>query len=574
MATLGVVVVHKARLAIADLPAVRQLVDQVEELLVVCNGGQGGGAPDPRMSVVCFEANRGTAAAWNEALAWAARRNHEYLYLLDQDSVPAPDAVEVALRDIEAEGVAALVQPAAPDRLGLAPFPWNAVASGSLHRVSSVAGVGGFDERLFVDEVDHELFWRLIQAGYSVRPLPRPTIDHRVGSPRPVRRLGLAGWTTGHGPDRRRLQGRSAGLLIRRYISSAPATSARLLLRQTVTAAKDVVAGEAGAAAALGAGVAGGMATSRPPTRAADRSCPYCEGPLLGRFGAVTDWRYGTGTTADVYRCARCGALAAGRVPEADEVASWYADYYTHSIGPPRAQVCGRLWPTPARRRELEGLRRYLTPPGRSGRFLEVGAGLGERLVEFAEAGWDVVGQDPDPKAGGLARDRGIEVHTGSVRELVGATEPFDLIGMNHVLEHVPDPGELLDACARLLRPFGRLCIVAPNADAFGRLLFGRWWFGLEQPRHLAIPTVGSIDRLTSRLGLRTMSARSVSTNAAVILGGSLARPLDGRLPRGSLARLAAIGTAGVGQAMGRAAVTVNGRLGEEIVWTGGRRRP
>jgi SAM-dependent methyltransferase len=200
-----------------------------------------------------------------------------------------------------------------------------------------------------------------------------------------------------------------------------------------------------------------------------------------------------------------------------------------------------------------------------------VGTGSGERLVEFAEAGWEVVGQDPDPRAGHAARARNKEVYSCPVAELVGREDPFDLIGLTHVLEHAGDPAELLEVCAALLAPGGRLCVVSPNANAFGRLLFGRWWFGLEQPRHLGIPTLESVARLASRLGLQPTFAATVPTNAAVVLGGSLARWSDERLPPGPLRRGARFAAACVGQAMGRAAVLVHGGLGEEVVWLGGR---
>ena len=562
--TLGVVVVHEAGGPVDSLPAVRDLLPQVSELLIVVNGGDV--AVPPPVRLITFATNRGTAAAWNAALAVARDGGHRYLYLLDQDSAPGPGAVASALALIQS--AAAVVQPAAPGRFGLDPFPWNTVASGSLYDVEALHAVGGFDERLFVDEVDHELHARLLDAGHTVRTLPAATIDHRAGTPRAIRVAGRSAVVSGHGTDRRRLQGYSAGLLARRYLRTKPAVAGRLLLRQSVTAAKDVVGGERRSAAALARGLLTGAATAHPPARAARRPCPYCDGPLLGRYRAVPDWFFGTGEPGDVYGCARCGALAAGEVPDEQTIASWYSAYYTHSSEPARRRIWSRLWPTRQRREEMERLHWYLVPPAPPGRFLEVGTGSGERLVQFAGAGWEVVGQDIDPKAGHLARERGIAVHGCAVDDLVGREAPFDLIGLSHVLEHAADPGAMLRACAALLAPGGRMCVISPNANGLGRLLFGRWWFGLDQPRHLAIPTLDSLAHLTERLGLVTEDADSVATNGAVILGGSLARPLDGRLP----ARVARFSTACLGQVMSRVAVTMDHRLGEEVVWVGGRR--
>ncbi|HET9441959.1 MAG TPA: methyltransferase domain-containing protein, partial [Acidimicrobiales bacterium] len=183
--------------------------------------------------------------------------------------------------------------------------------------------------------------------------------------------------------------------------------------------------------------------------------------------------------------------------------------------------------------------------------------------------GWAVLGQDLDPKAGRAALDRGLEVHHGPVAELVGREEPFDLIGLGHVIEHAVDPAELLEACAALLAPGGRLCVVCPNASSLARRLFGRRWYGLDQPRHLAVPTLESLDRLTAPLGLEALHARTTAANAAVLVGGTLDHVVEGRLRSEVARRLARPVDHLLGQALGRVASRVGRRLGEEIVWIG-----
>jgi len=572
-----VVVVHQPDGAVVDLPAVRDLVDQVDGLLLVFNGHMAGEAAlalDDRVRCIEFEANRGTAAAWNAGLSAAAAGGHRYLYLLDQDSRPFPDAVARAVVHLKASGASAVVQPAISDRLGLDPFPWNTVASGSLYEVAALQEVGAFDERLFVDEVDHELLARLMVAGRTVVQLATPSIAHVAGTPREITLVGHRAVVSGHTPARRRLQGYSAGLLIRRHLRDAPLTSARLLARHGLTAIKDLAAGERSSMRSLVTGVLDGLVTSKPPPVAAIRPCPYCDGVLLGRFGAVPDWRFGTGPPGEVYRCSTCGALAAGRVPGEEEIASWYSNYYTHHVQPERPARWSALWPTPRRRRETDELRRYLSAPGSTGRFLEVGAGSGQRLIEFAAAGWEVVGQDLDPKAGQLACAEGVTVHRCTVEELVGREQPFDLIGLNHVLEHAPDPRAMLQACTALLAQGGQICVISPNAEGLGRRIFGRWWFGLEQPRHLAIPTIESLQRVTAPLDLQPACSKSVATNGAVILGGSLDRAIQNRLPPGNFRRASRSLSALLGQSMGRAAIRLHSGLGEEVVWVGHRPRP
>ena len=65
--------------------------------------------------------------------------------------------------------------------------------------------------------------------------------------------------------------------------------------------------------------------------------------------------------------------------------------------------------------------------------------------------------------------------------------DSFDAVIMSHVIEHVPQPRELLAECARLLKLGGRLVMLTPNAESFGLDYYGRCWRGLEPPRHLQI---------------------------------------------------------------------------------------
>lgn len=69
-----------------------------------------------------------------------------------------------------------------------------------------------------------------------------------------------------------------------------------------------------------------------------------------------------------------------------------------------------------------------------------------------------------------------------------GAVESrFDVITLNHVIEHVSDPIELLRSCYRLLKLGGQLWLQTPNIDSLGSRRYGRHWRGLEPPRHLVL---------------------------------------------------------------------------------------
>jgi SAM-dependent methyltransferase len=79
----------------------------------------------------------------------------------------------------------------------------------------------------------------------------------------------------------------------------------------------------------------------------------------------------------------------------------------------------------------------FSRPPGR---LLDVGCGVGLLLQTAREAGWTPVGVDISPWPVEYARSRKLEAHLGELSEDRFEPESFDVIVLNHVVEHVPDP--------------------------------------------------------------------------------------------------------------------------------------
>ncbi|MCI5149055.1 MAG: class I SAM-dependent methyltransferase [Candidatus Electrothrix sp. MAN1_4] len=153
----------------------------------------------------------------------------------------------------------------------------------------------------------------------------------------------------------------------------------------------------------------------------------------------------------------------------------------------------------PAQREALDIQFRWLPKPNTGQRLLDFGCGNGGFLRNAREAGWHVVGVDIDSDAVGNAQKLGIEVYQGTTEIFDTEVESFDAITINHVLEHVPEPSELLSMARRLLKPGGVLYIDTPNIQSPGARIFGPNWRGLETPRHLV---------LLSRTGLKQLLAK------------------------------------------------------------------
>jgi 2-polyprenyl-3-methyl-5-hydroxy-6-metoxy-1,4-benzoquinol methylase len=79
------------------------------------------------------------------------------------------------------------------------------------------------------------------------------------------------------------------------------------------------------------------------------------------------------------------------------------------------------------------------------GMFLDVGCGVGCLASRALERGFISQGVEISKWAASFARDeKGLNVVTGSLAEAAHNSESFDVVVINHVLEHVPEPGALL----------------------------------------------------------------------------------------------------------------------------------
>lgn len=256
------------------------------------------------------------------------------------------------------------------------------------------------------------------------------------------------------------------------------------------------------------------------------RACPVCGSErLLSAYEGLIDLEEGVPGTWSMVDCMGCGSLLLDPRPTVVALPKAYGSYYTHQpplaenavlqgrgllkniartylarryrIGTPGPKWMASLallaWPL---RQQLDYHLRHLPRDG--GRLLDLGCGNGGFLQRAGEAGWEVVGVEPDPTAAGVARQSS---HADVHASLDDAPGLFDVITMAHVLEHVHDPRVLLADCHSRLRPGGRLWIATPNISGPGHRLYGDAWQSLETPRHLVMPSPLALASLLRDVG-------------------------------------------------------------------------
>lgn len=255
--------------------------------------------------------------------------------------------------------------------------------------------------------------------------------------------------------------------------------------------------------------------------------CPVCGGTDTSVYydDAKDNTFFTVPGTWTYHRCQRCGSAFLNPRPTEDSIHRAYASYYTHTRSDTRTESYAELSPVRRLRRRLAngylnwrygcdrrpasalGIPVALTSPGyrrrldlshrwlpsSPGTLLDVGCGNGGFLQLARQCGWKVSGTEPDPTAAARVRSMGIEIISGGLHAAVKKNLKFDVITMNHVIEHVHRPVETLRLCAQALVPGGRLWIQTPNFSSLGRQYFETNWRGLEAPRHLVLFTDSSL---------------------------------------------------------------------------------
>lgn len=104
---------------------------------------------------------------------------------------------------------------------------------------------------------------------------------------------------------------------------------------------------------------------------------------------------------------------------------------------------------------------RYLRRTLENKSILDYGCGNGGFLVLAREAASNVAGVEPEEGLGEFFTKDGLKVHR-SLDEVEGH---HDIITLFHVLEHIPDPVDMLKKLSLRLNPNGIMIIEVPNAN-------------------------------------------------------------------------------------------------------------
>jgi len=200
-------------------------------------------------------------------------------------------------------------------------------------------------------------------------------------------------------------------------------------------------------------------------------------------------------------RCNTCGLVRSDPVPDSSFVAALYRESTFDYSG------------------EVENLSRtygdYLARLDRYGvsknALLEIGCGNGFFLAQASRQGFkDVRGVEPSEAAIRLASD---QIRQNITCAMMGPGlfphESFDVVCLFQVLDHIFDPGSLLDTCFQILKPDGFVLCLNHNIEALSaRLLKHR--SPIIDIEHTYLYSPETLGRLFSKSGFQIKECAGV----------------------------------------------------------------
>jgi SAM-dependent methyltransferase len=146
------------------------------------------------------------------------------------------------------------------------------------------------------------------------------------------------------------------------------------------------------------------------------------------------------------------------------------------------------------------------------GKLLEIGSFAGVFLNRIRAAGWEVAGLEPNRAVGNYARSTyGLEIIEGVLPSPALREAFFDVVLLQHVIEHMPDPAANLREIRRLLRVGGVFVVETPRFNSLLFKVLGRRERSIQNcPGHIYFFTEKTLRAMLERQGFKVFRTERV----------------------------------------------------------------
>jgi 2-polyprenyl-3-methyl-5-hydroxy-6-metoxy-1,4-benzoquinol methylase len=149
---------------------------------------------------------------------------------------------------------------------------------------------------------------------------------------------------------------------------------------------------------------------------------------------------------------------------------------------------------------------RKIVGNSKAGKILDIGCGNGSLLSLFKRENWVVHGVEiSKTRFESAKKELPLEsIYNCTVEEAKFESNYFDVVVLNHVLEHIADPNDSLKEINRVLKPSGLLYLSVPNISSLQFKVAKEDWYHLDIPRHIFHYNPETITKILEKNGFQT----------------------------------------------------------------------
>jgi 2-polyprenyl-3-methyl-5-hydroxy-6-metoxy-1,4-benzoquinol methylase len=207
--------------------------------------------------------------------------------------------------------------------------------------------------------------------------------------------------------------------------------------------------------------------------------CPICEKDCSLAFATKDNNRITSSVYFKYYHCPDCKIIFLSPIPA--NLEEYYPKQY-YTLPSSMQQFESGAEPE---RYKIELIQRFIP----EGRLLEIGPSNGNFTLLAKNAGFDVEAIEMDERCCQYLNEYvGIKaICCSDPVEVLVSAQPYEVIALWHVIEHIPDQWRLLESIAAKTSPKGIVVIASPNPDSFQFRIMGRFWPHVDAPRHVVL---------------------------------------------------------------------------------------
>ncbi|MFH1401651.1 MAG: glycosyltransferase [Parcubacteria group bacterium] len=226
-----------------------------------------------------------------------------------------------------------------------------------------------------------------------------------------------------------------------------------------------------------------------------NKECPLCNKKTAVFFTQKKSYTF--------YKCKDCGLIFIFPMPE-NHLKIYSQDYFTGAkkgFGYVDYEVDKKAM-SATLNSYLDKIEKFIS---KNGKLLDVGAATGFFMELAEKRGWKVQGLEISEYAAKKAREKGLDVATGTLENANFKEDYFNLITFWDVVEHLSGPKSTLSLAYKILEKDGIIAINTPDSGSFIAKFLNKGWHLLVPPEHLFLFNSKNLSSVLKEIGFEIL---------------------------------------------------------------------